>query len=95
MFRLLYFVALVSSLAIAAPVSSDSSNQSLVKTGAANQAVSSYEASSWQRLLSATTDKQIWKAACCKVCKKGKACGNSCINRNYTCRKGKGCACDG
>lgn len=32
---------------------------------------------------------------CCKVCKKGKACGNSCINRNYTCRQPPGCACDG
>ena len=32
---------------------------------------------------------------CCKVCKKGKACGNSCIARNKTCHKGRGCACDG
>ena len=36
-----------------------------------------------------------WNAACCKVCRKGKACGNSCIKRTYTCHKGKGCACDG
>lgn len=34
-------------------------------------------------------------AACCKKCRKGKACGNSCINRSYTCTKGRGCACDG
>lgn len=33
--------------------------------------------------------------SCCKICKKGKACGDSCINRNYTCRKGPGCACNG
>jgi hypothetical protein len=33
-------------------------------------------------------------AQCCKVCKKGKACGNSCISKNKTCRKAKGCACD-
>ncbi len=32
---------------------------------------------------------------CCKVCKKGKACGNSCINRSYTCHQPPGCACDG
>jgi endonuclease YncB( thermonuclease family) len=32
---------------------------------------------------------------CCKVCRKGKACGNSCISRRYTCRKPVGCACDG
>ena len=31
---------------------------------------------------------------CCKVCSKGKACGNSCIRRDYTCRKGSGCACN-
>ena len=34
-------------------------------------------------------------AVCCKICRKGKACGNSCINRDKTCRKGPGCACDG
>lgn len=33
--------------------------------------------------------------ACCKVCKKGKACGDSCISRDKECHKGKGCACDG
>ena len=32
--------------------------------------------------------------ACCKVCRKGEACGNSCIRRSYTCRKPPGCACD-
>lgn len=32
--------------------------------------------------------------ACCKLCRKGQACGNSCISRRYTCRKPKGCACD-
>ena len=34
-------------------------------------------------------------AACCKVCSKGKACGDSCIARDKTCHKGKGCACNG
>lgn len=33
--------------------------------------------------------------ACCKVCKKGKACGDSCIAREKTCKKGQGCACNG
>ncbi|KPU82812.1 hypothetical protein JI58_09805 [Marinosulfonomonas sp. PRT-SC04] len=37
----------------------------------------------------------IINAACCKVCRKGKACGNSCIKRTYTCSKGVGCACNG
>ena len=34
-------------------------------------------------------------SACCKVCRKGKACGNSCISRSYQCYQPKGCACDG
>jgi hypothetical protein len=32
---------------------------------------------------------------CCKICRKGKACGNSCISREYKCHKPPGCACDG
>lgn len=32
---------------------------------------------------------------CCKVCRKGKACGNSCIARWKNCHKAPGCACDG
>ncbi len=32
---------------------------------------------------------------CCKICKKGKACGNSCISASYKCTKLKGCACNG
>ena len=46
-----------------------------------NDAVSSY--------LPGTTG-----SACCKVCIVGKACGNSCISRSYTCRQPPGCACD-
>ena len=33
-------------------------------------------------------------AACCKKCKKGKACGDSCIAKSKTCHKGPGCACN-
>ena len=33
--------------------------------------------------------------ACCKVCKKGKACGNSCISEEKTCHQPQGCACNG
>ena len=33
--------------------------------------------------------------ACCKICRKGKTCGDSCIAEWMTCHKGKGCACDG
>lgn len=33
--------------------------------------------------------------ACCKVCKAGKACGNTCISRDKACHTPPGCACDG
>lgn len=36
----------------------------------------------------------IPRSQCCRVCSNGKACGASCISRSYTCRKGKGCACN-
>jgi hypothetical protein len=32
---------------------------------------------------------------CCKICSAGKACGDTCISRDKTCRVGAGCACDG
>jgi len=32
--------------------------------------------------------------ACCKVCRKGRACGDSCIARGKTCTRPPGCACD-
>jgi hypothetical protein len=35
------------------------------------------------------------RPVCCKICTKGKACGNSCININYTCHQPPGCACNG
>lgn len=36
----------------------------------------------------------IPRSQCCKVCVKGKACGNGCISSRYTCRSGRGCACN-
>ncbi|MFZ2682061.1 MAG: hypothetical protein WAZ14_03145 [Patescibacteria group bacterium] len=32
--------------------------------------------------------------SCCKTCVTGKACGDSCISKSYTCHKGPGCACN-
>lgn len=48
----------------------------------------------WTKLLNAKTGATVFAASCCKVCRKGKACGNSCISRSYSCHKGPGCACD-
>ncbi len=36
----------------------------------------------------------IPRSQCCRICSAGRACGNSCISRRYTCRKGRGCACN-
>jgi beta-lactamase superfamily II metal-dependent hydrolase len=40
------------------------------------------------------TPVPVTSPACCKICTRGKACGNSCINRAYQCRQPAGCACD-
>jgi len=32
---------------------------------------------------------------CCRICRKGKACGDSCINRQLQCHQPPGCACNG
>ncbi len=34
-------------------------------------------------------------SGCCKVCRDGKACGDSCIAKDKTCNVGPGCACNG
>lgn len=44
-----------------------------------------------QETTQSTTD--VIKAACCKRCSKGKACGNSCISKDKQCHQPPGCAC--
>ena len=31
---------------------------------------------------------------CCKICRKGKACGDTCISRDRDCHEPPGCACN-
>ena len=45
--------------------------------------------------LGSYVEKDSSNPYCCKICKTGKACGDTCINKNYTCRKPPGCACNG
>ncbi len=40
------------------------------------------------------TPAQVTSPACCRVCTRGKACGNACISRAFQCRQPPGCACD-
>jgi hypothetical protein len=42
----------------------------------------------------ATPMQCIPREECCKICRKGQACGNSCIRADYECHKVRGCACD-
>lgn len=59
------------------------------------QELDSFLASStWTPEILASAAACIPASKCCKVCSKGKACGNSCISRSYNCHKGRGCACD-
>jgi hypothetical protein len=32
---------------------------------------------------------------CCRVCRKGKACGDTCVSQDRNCTAGPGCACNG
>jgi|GEM_PF-2882233 hypothetical protein len=41
-----------------------------------------------------TAPNVTYQHYCCKTCSTGKACGDSCISRSYTCHKAPGCACD-
>jgi hypothetical protein len=41
------------------------------------------------------TPRPTNRPSCCRVCTTGKACGDSCISRSDTCRRGPGCACNG
>jgi len=47
------------------------------------------------RAAASEAQPEEWSARCCKICRKGKACGDSCISRSKTCRAGPGCACNG
>ncbi len=42
----------------------------------------------------APTAKCIPPIKCCRICDAGKACGNTCIAKDKSCSKGRGCACN-
>ena len=81
--------ALLLSTAPVAPVVAGSA------PGAAAEACGKIAAAADVPSTAATLPNGFVAAACCKLCRKGKACGNSCISRAKTCWKGPGCACDG
>ncbi len=38
--------------------------------------------------------EKLSQQKCCRICKKSKACGDSCIKETKACNKSAGCACD-
>lgn len=58
-----------------------------------NQAIGRYDLT-WVKEDLADNEDTPSTSGCCKICTTGKACGDSCISRSYTCHKGPGCACD-
>lgn len=46
-------------------------------------------------LLLTPASAALCAGTCCRVCHKGKACGNTCIAANRVCHTAGGCACDG
>ena len=47
------------------------------------------------RAHSLTAQGRATSDQCCKICRQGKACGDTCISRQDVCHVGPGCACDG
>jgi hypothetical protein len=39
-------------------------------------------------------EPELEPEVCCKICHKGKACGDTCIARDKACTLAPGCACD-
>ena len=70
---------------------------SSLEVGEVYEATDCWEAGSdnFDSISDVNLDGTEYAQGCCKICKKGKACGNSCISRSKKCHKGRGCACDG
>jgi hypothetical protein len=85
--RLVYGV-LVSILALSASVAADR-YQSV-----ANPSLSGVE-TLFQQIGRGESTTPTVSQACCKICRTGQPCGDTCISREKMCRVGAGCACSG
>ncbi|MCW1933379.1 hypothetical protein [Pararhodobacter zhoushanensis] len=63
--------------------------------GSAVAAETPSTANLWGYLVTHGSEAVVQPASCCRVCRTGYACGNSCISRSYRCHQPRGCACDG
>ena len=66
-----------------------------VSVSAQERADETFQATTILTRLQYLSTKDRVSAACCKHCRKGKACGDSCISKSKSCHVGKGCACNG
>lgn len=94
---LLVLISLFSTVTFSSTVDNQTDNQNLVVELARNDicADNSYEASRFINELVANSSDVSFTKYCCKTCKKGKACGDSCISKAKACYKAEGCACNG
>ena len=94
---LLVLISLFSTVTFSSTVDNQTDNQNLVVESERNDflANNTYEGSSFINELVAKSSDVSFAKYCCKTCKKGKACGDSCISKTKVCYKAEGCACNG
>jgi hypothetical protein len=46
-------------------------------------------------ILTGCSDGPTSSGTCCKICRTGKPCGDTCIDQSETCHTSGGCACAG
>ncbi len=86
-------ISVLSGIAIASDTAPASAATQAFDVGAHNIAARSPE---FLNLLGIRTPQSaVAQQGCCKICTRGKACGNTCISQDKVCHVGPGCACDG
>lgn len=75
--------------------SNDALTPTITSDGSSGAETQEYDGTiDYQKRPSQLQNTEIDTQSCCKMCSTGKACGDSCISRSYTCHKAPGCACD-
>jgi len=94
---LLVLISLFSTMAFSSSVEDQTNDKNLIVESNQNDffANNTYEGSSLINELIAKSSDVSFAKYCCKTCRKGKACGDSCISKTKACYKAEGCACNG
>lgn len=91
----LMMVLLIAAPATATEPTTTTPNQDISQEQALQAGSTVDETSCLEVIGEYPEELSVAQGGCCKVCRKGKACGDSCISRNYNCSRPRGCACDG